>query len=349
LALLSVIEIFGLKRNESLFIFLCISFVFFALSFLRWETGTDWDAYYSFFENSYDIANTDFEWGFSMLNHIINQWFGNYTVLLFVSGGILYFFLIKGIYRLSVFPIMSLFFLWSISFGFTLFVRQTIAISILLYSLRYIIDRDFVRFLICLLLAMMFHTTSIIFILAWWLYKLNIKTGWMIFIVLLSMALTPIFKTIFESSLGMLGGMVQKKLDGYLSGGSDDMAGLEVSLTEIMIKGALSKGLLLTVLLFFRKKISAKIEYFDGLLNIYWFGIIIYFSLIGISVVLVRFSYAFDLVQIILVPMIFKFIDNKYIRFISVFIFCLYLATRLYSAVNAYYDFYVPYKTVLFN
>ena len=347
LALFSTVELFGLNRKVQFLLFGFIIIGFFLLSFLRWEIGTDWDAYYGFFENLSDINDSDFEWGYSVLSYLVKVVFGNFSILLFFCGLIIYFLLSKTVYKLSVYPITSLFFLWSINFGFAFFVRQTISVAILLYSLQYITNRKFPPFLICIFVATLFHRSSIIFIFAWWVYKINIKTIWIIVFVSLSVLLTPVVKTLMESSMSMFGNVIESKLDSYIGGGADETFGMEISISEIIIKGALSKGLLLVVLLFYRNEISKEYKNFNGLLNIYWFGIVLYFSMIGISLAMVRFSYYYDMIQIIIFPVIFKYIGKRF-KLMVIVLFSLYLASRLYSTINAYYDLYIPFKTILF-
>lgn len=347
LAIFSLLELLGLKKTQDAKLFLCFSLLMFILSFIRWETGTDWINYYSFFQRSNDwFLESEFEWGFSRLNEFVNIFFGNYNVLLFVLAIVLFIFQTTAIYRLSPYPITSLFFLWSVSFGNVLFIRQTVSTVILLYSVNFIIERKFYKFIFCILFAMIFHRSSIIFLPAWWIYKLNIRSLWLWIGVAVSVLFTAGVKILIEFVAGSLGPVIQSKIDIYLAD-SETTFGTAASLTQIIIKGVANKILIFLLLMCFYRKISSKYTYFGRLVNLYWFGILLYFATIGISIALVRFSYAYDILQIILVVMIFQFIENVKVRVCFFVVFLFYLAARLYIAlVGGYYDLFVPYKTI---
>ena len=166
LAFFSFLEIFAFKKVDSVLFFLVLTFFLFSLSFIRWETGTDWDAYLNFFEISTEwfSESEEFEWGFSRLNEIIRSYSSNYTVMLFVMAAILFSFQSKAILAFSPYPITSILILWSTTFANIFFVRQTVSIAILFFSIRYIQEKRFWSFLLMIFFAMLFHRTSIIFI-----------------------------------------------------------------------------------------------------------------------------------------------------------------------------------------
>lgn len=348
LAFFSFFELFGLNRNQRNVLFLLFSLGIFCISFLRWEVGTDWDTYISFFESSSNwFSQSEFEWGFARLNEFANTVFGNYSVLLFILGAILFSFQTTAIYKLCTYPITSLLFLWSVSFGNAMFIRQTIATAILLFSIVYIVEKKLWKFLLLVGIAMLFHRTSFIFIPAWWIYQMNIKPKWLWIGVGVSVALTAGMKIVIENIAGAFGPIVQSKLDVYLSDGETTTFSTAASLTQIIIKGVANKVLVFLCLLLMYKRITATYTPYKGLVNLYWFGIILYFSTIGISVALVRFSFAYDILQIILIPMLFSYIDNKHIKLIAYMIFLLYLIFRLYIALTSnYFEMFVPFKTI---
>ena len=347
LSFFSFIEISGLKAKQREITFIGFSLFMFVLSFIRWEVGTDWEAYYSFFQHSIEFGTeSEFEWGFSRINEFAKIFFDNYSVLLFILGAILFTFQTSAIYKLSLYPITSLLFLWSVSFGNAMFIRQSIATAILFYSITLIIDRNFWGFMLCIGLAMLFHRTSLIFIPAWWLYRIKIRPLWLWIGIGISIVLTAGIKIFIESISGVLGPIVQAKLDVYLSD-SGETFGSETSLIQIIIKGVANKILIFIALMLFYKKIINDYLPYRGLVDIYWFGIILYFSTIGISVAMVRLSFAYDILQIVLVPLIFNYIQKKESKILIFCIFLIYLLMRLYVAlVSNYFEMFVPFKTI---
>lgn len=248
---------------------------------------------------------------------------------------------------MSAYPTFSLFFLWSVSFGNVLFVRQTIATSILLFSIIYIQKHKKWPFMICIIVATLFHQTSLIFIPAWWLYQVKIKNKWLCIGIIASVLFMAVIRSCFEILSNYVGPLLQHKIDVYLSD-SNSSIGAASSFTQIVFRGVLNKISLFSVFLYFRNRAMMQYPYFERLLNLYWFGIILYFSTIGISVVMVRFSFAYDILQVILAAIVFKVISKKENKILFLFIFILYLGIRLYiSLVGSYYEAFVPFKTIL--
>ena len=46
-------SIYRIRKRDRLFLYITISLFFWVMSFVRWETGTDWESYYNFFNNHY--------------------------------------------------------------------------------------------------------------------------------------------------------------------------------------------------------------------------------------------------------------------------------------------------------
>ncbi len=345
LAILSFLEIHGMKAKVSKANFIFVSFLFFLLSFLRWETGTDWINYTNLFNRSYYwFLETEFEWGYSRLNEFVKIYFDSFTVLLFIMGSILFFFQNKAILRFSPYPLISLFFLWSISFANTLFIRQSVSTMILFYSIRYIQEKKLSKFLLMILLATLFHRSSLIFIIAWWIYHIKIKPLYMLIFILVSVSTSVLVASLFESLTVYLGGDIADKITIYLED-EGSTQGVKTSLIEIIIKGFANKILIFLIGLHLIIKNKDDI-YIRGYFNIYWVGMFIYFSTITISIAFIRLSFAFDMVQILILPFYFKSIKNFHFKNIVFFVFILYLSLRLYTAVDGYYELYVPFKTI---
>ena len=85
-----------------------------------------------------------------------------------------------------------------ITLGFFVFsfsgLRQAIAIAITFYSYKYIVDKKRVKFLGCIVLAMSFHSSAIVFLIAYTLYHVNLKPVHFL-IVIPGFILTFIFRS----------------------------------------------------------------------------------------------------------------------------------------------------------
>lgn len=344
----SLLEIKNLNKKETIIIFFYILLLLYVLSFIRWETGTDWDTYYSIFLSSFDYTEYNgYEPIFSIINTFANNLTdGNYTFCLFILATILYYFQIKGLYKLSVYPLTSLFLLIGIQFGSVNFVRQTIATAILFYSTYYIQQKKLIPFLSLVLLAFLFHRTSLIFLLAWKLFHMQISRKMMIILLIASIGVTTFITLLLNSVLNLLGPIIQHKLNVYMND-YDAVAGTGFSATETIIKGVLNKCV---ILIFFftmwEKIIGNGNNSIRGYLNLYWFGAILYFSLVGINIVFVRFSYVFDLFIIILFPYLFKVIQKDSNRILLWLALFLYSILKMYMYLNSYYDLFIPFRII---
>ncbi|MEJ5055156.1 EpsG family protein [Sphingobacterium sp. MYb382] len=326
----------------------CLSFFF--LSFIRWETGTDWKNYYNYFESieNLDFETDSYELGFHYLNKLVKFISDDYTVLLIFSGAILFFFQSIAIKRMSPYPLLSLLFLWSTQFANVLFVRQWIAVVILFCSTVFIEKRKPFLFVIFVLIACSFHRTSFLFLLSWWIYNLDFSKKKMIIILILSILVSLLLTKVMEFIAGNLGGVVQAKLDGYLDEDYNSSQKEELNIVSVMLRGFSNKLLILITSFYFYKRIVNDFPVFKGYLNIYWFGAIVYFMTLPVSLVLVRMSYAFDFFQIILAAFIFAQFKSKHSRLIFLTIFLIYLILRLTQTLNGpYMEEYVPFKTIL--
>jgi hypothetical protein len=342
----SFLEVWGAEKNTTTFIFFLFSFLLFILSFIRWDTGTDWNTYEFFFNRGdYWFMESEFEWGFSRLNEFVKIIFDNYTVLLFILGTIVFTFQTKAIFSYSCYPITSLWVLWCMSFGNVFFVRQTVATVLMFYSIKFIYQKKIYHFVFFVFLAMLFHRTSIIFIFAWWVYKIHISTYKMLFIIFLSVFFSFLVGIIIEKLGAVFGGLVQQKVDIYFAD-SDATYGMEASKEMLVTRAILNKGFIFFVALYMLKKIELKNTEYRGFLNLYWFGIVLYFSTISFSVVLGRLAVVYDLTLIILVAFILKYAHNIFEKLFLFLCFLVYFILKLYSTINLYYDVYVPYKSI---
>lgn len=352
LALFSLIEIIGLDKKQNLIYYFVFCLLLFVLSFIRWETGTDWESYYNYFISINDSIddNYNFEIGFRFLAHLIAAFSNNYTIFLFIQAMILFLFQSVGIIKLSVYPLYSLFFLWSIQFANILFVRQWIAVSILFFSISFIKNRKIIPFVLCVLLAILFHRTSFIFLFAWWIFKLNISKKVMIITLVSSVFFSFLLEKLIEVLSGGFGNVIRSKIDIYMNSDYNEELNADLNIYVLIIKGFANKFFIIFLSFYFYESIITRYPQFKGYLNIYWFGAIIYFCTISISIVLVRFSYTFDIIQIILLPFCFKVINSPVKKILLFLIVGVYFFLRFEQALSGpYKDELVPYKTILIN
>lgn len=142
---------------------------------LRYGIGTDYFNYLNGFNNiKYNLgSNTEFL--YYLLNKVVASLGLGFQTVLFISSFITTMFIYLALYRyrhkvnigLGMFVYILLF--YQISFNG---IRQIIAMAILLFSIKYILERRLLFFTLAILLAMGFHKTAILFYPFYFLYFL---------------------------------------------------------------------------------------------------------------------------------------------------------------------------------
>lgn len=180
----------SISRVYIRFVFSLFVLLFFSLSFLRWQNGTDWYAYYNLFV--YGMFSEHYEFGYLLFIRLVHFFTDDYTAFLFIQGFIFYaLFLVfaKKINDLYFFNeerscyFITLLYLYGFDFAGLFFVRSTIAYMLCLVALIDIVKNKKNTFIAKVLIATTFHYTSIFFLLAYPLFRLgkidrNTLLGW---------------------------------------------------------------------------------------------------------------------------------------------------------------------------
>ncbi|MEK4293550.1 EpsG family protein [Paenibacillus sp. FSL R5-0914] len=353
LSLLSFFEIFVKSRNlnkRKIITIICLFFLF--ISSIRWQRGTDWNAYYNYFINIKAIPlkdNTLFEIGYKYLNYFTNSIYDNYSFFLLICALIVYFFQSKTIQKFSYsdknitssdyikeYPVTMLWIMWSLFLGNIFVVRSTIAYIILFYSLICIRDKKKISFLLLVVLATLFHRSSLIFVVAYFIYYFRINKYSIMLIVLLIPGLSFFTTDIMYFLSTILGGSYESKVINYISNNNIGEGVFGLANTVILV--------VIFLYLFISKYENNPL--YSGLFKIFLFGSILYFGTYFSSVSLTRIALPFMMTQIILLPFIFKGIKNHWLKVVVFLIFLSYLALRNYSVLLNYWDLYIPFKSI---
>lgn len=116
-----------------------------------------------------------YEKGFLAYLKILYQIKPDFNLVLIVTALLYTYGLLKFIYDNSPDPGMSLFLYITLYFYGSSFnnERQAISIALLFLSYSFVKTREFIKFLFLVLLAAMFHTTSLVFIIVYFLYAMK--------------------------------------------------------------------------------------------------------------------------------------------------------------------------------
>jgi hypothetical protein len=182
----------GITRKQllSLIAYLIIFTLLFAVSALRLNVGNDYLKYVEFMHLVYSRAYVPTEAGFNGLTYLIYYLCGfeNYLLVFAVFSFATIAFFMKGIYDQSRWFSLSfiLFMLLGLYFQSLSTVRYYLALSMALYSIKYVIKKDWPRFVLLVIVGSLFHKSLLVILVLYvlaqmqwkkWMYALLLTGG----------------------------------------------------------------------------------------------------------------------------------------------------------------------------
>lgn len=169
----------GMSRRELVNV-ICLMIIFtllFAVSALRLNVGNDYLKYVEFMHLVYSRAYVPTEIGFNALTYIVYYLCGfeNYLLVFACFSFATIAFFMKAMYDQSKWFSLSfiLFMLLGLYFQSLSTVRYYLALSVALYSIKYVIQKDWPRFVILLLIGSLFHKSLLVVLVLYVLAQLN--------------------------------------------------------------------------------------------------------------------------------------------------------------------------------
>lgn len=356
LIILAFLDLFGGISLKKLSIYWLFCFVLLVChDGLRWETGTDWVPYSTYFETCLNLMNDDFEWGYATLSKLVRVFTNEYTFFLLLHAIILYFFVFNSIKKYALNPFLSLFLYYCATLPLLGMNRQFIAFGICLYAIRYIMERKKLCFAISLTAAMAFHLSAVVFAIAYFFNKpLNVKKYALLLLAAVGISMSGLINQFPLEAFALLSSDMADKMSFY----ADDFVTGNVAINPLFILLSLSKRLIWIVLILvyvYNAKKSDK--YFCLLFNIYVFSLLFYivFNNTILQILVSRGLLYFNIAEIFIIPyVLLAFKDNggKKILFVLLILFGL---TNLKKGINSYAspgettDLFVPYKGIFIN
>lgn len=317
----------------------------------RWGVGTDWNSYYVYFINCLDISENDYELGYSLLSKVVRSITDNYSVFLILHALLVYLLISSSIFKYAVSPLFSLFFFYCIMLTYLGMNRQYISFAICIFSYKFIFEKRFIPFLVCIAFAMLFHTSTILFIFA---YFLNRKFSGKYLILLFSCV------TIIS-----LSGMINKLPLNLFFLFSEDVgdkvefyAGADFLNTNIVftILALLKRSIWIILAMIFKNRIKNMDSRFNFFFNLYFVGALIYILFNGtiLQIVVARGILYYNIAEIFLIPYVLTIFRNDITRGL-VFALVLILGfLNIQKGINFYkedlgVDIFRPYNSVLID
>ncbi|EPN6882162.1 MULTISPECIES: EpsG family protein [unclassified Providencia] len=338
LLILCIAEKKNLLGNRFIPIF--ISFIFVLLfTGLRGNVGQDIPNYKEIHKNI-TLYYDHIEYGFYYLV-IFFKWINlDFTFFIFFSSIFFIFLYYYALYKFLGVGLVIFAFLFIFCDLYMYFnmsgIRQGIALSIVLLSGYYAYKRNFIKFIILVFLATLFHKSAIVALLIYPIIKIRIQKHIRFYILLsvISLLWIALFPSFIKTTT-LLSDIKASSM--YLS---DDYN--ELSISAYLI-GIIRRVYPILLFFLFYKKIK-ECPLTLSLFNVYLFGFIMYLLNYPIlQDVTIRISSYFILFEPVLVISILSKITSKknYLLICSLILSLMYIKILIYSSLPAYqYDFF---------
>ena len=160
------------KQNKKINVcaYILAGLSFFIVSAIRYDVGTDYLFRYApdyiKIGQGGDVANLEI--GYKIIVWICLLITKDYAILFAVTSAIIIGLTFYTIYKESPYPIISvlIYFLAGHFFYSLNLMRQFLAVSVLLFSYKYLIDKKYIKFITGVIIAFLLHSSSIIFVIA---------------------------------------------------------------------------------------------------------------------------------------------------------------------------------------
>lgn len=305
----------------------------FIVSAIRFDVGTDYSyIYIPLFER----LATPGEWfqdvGFALLNKFVLLFTTDYIWIFIITSFLFCFFVYYAIMRLSVntFQSVILIVITSIFFGSLNIVRQSIAMAILIYAIKFIKERELIKYIIFCLIAASMHSTALIMLPLYFVLDKNISAKVQFVIVIATVVLIPVLEQVLPSLIALT------RYDWYYDTTYNGQTVTSLYFVNIAV---------FLVGLFYKNKVQDS-KYYNILCNIQFLATIVVClsPIIPLSFRLIRY---FTIFHILYIPEIIKAEKRKDFRMLlSIGIFIAYTALMYYQIFYLGGEAVLPYRTI---
>lgn len=352
--LFSFFDITNIRKAIKKYNLLIISIFLVVLAGFRYNTGADINAYRNFYNMiEKGIINLPLEKGYILINLLFVKLGLNFELLIFlislVTITLISIFIVKNsiYYNLSILILYTKYFLRG-SMGN---IRQMLSMAILLFGYKYILNKSFFKFLFIVFLAASFHRVALIFVPFYFLLDKKYSKKQIITAIFLAIIISRTnFVTIIFTYLNNiqntgfeLGGTIRKVTNYYFNRRGS---------SSLLILGTFERLFWLAIFLFFKNQIEADNKKNIIYLNSYLYSLFIFFLLSADLHIASRISRTFQMIEIITIPFLLKFIKDKQLK-VLIFIFLLMLYSlhffdELFLQLPEYGGYvYIPYKSII--
>ncbi|AZA63739.1 EpsG family protein [Chryseobacterium carnipullorum] len=219
--------------------------------------------------------------------------------------------------------------------------RQIIAMIICWLAIQFVIERKFFKFFLMVLLASFFHTSAILFIVVYFLYRVKISNKRTVVLLFISIGMGVL----------KIGSLIGMQISSFLPFGGEKLTGyLEEEGAGANVLNFIEMVPILFVILMNRYRIENKIKYFNLFFNLYVIFMMITFAFYDFAFI-ARLKGYFIIGYIVILSSLL-FIPNKKSVGIGILLILIFYCFAVYTRELLVFDNgegYLPYKSYLFK
>jgi hypothetical protein len=333
------------KLQQAAYYFLLAFFILFAGTRM---IGFDYKTYSEIFSYaSYgNLGEVDIEIGWAFLSYVFSgPGFNIFLLFVALCSVLLYGSFFK---RYSPYVFLSLLIYYSSYFIVKEMgqMRQGLAIGLATLAFTVSIDKKIWKFIALFLVAFSIHYSAIVILPVYYLCNHHWKTKFILICIFLGMCF--IFVDI---------GVVMTKVISILP-----ISGAQEKVASLLLSDVLSKKLglnsstilrlvIMLLMLAYRRPLSARYPFFEALIMLYFYGLMLYLVFNSLSEFAQRTSAYFRILEAVILPCILVLVRQRKERLV---IICLLVLNSIVSVNRLLgekdlYDQYNPYKTYLLD
>ena len=306
---------------------------------LTYGLSPDWVAYWNAFEGTIGssfseikewVEIMDMEVGYMYLNKVVSMFGFGYATFTLLIAAIALTLKSISIYRYGGYVFMALLMYCIPTFFFEehVHVRQGLANAIMIFSIKYVIERKLWKFLVCFVVAFFFHKAVVAFLFAYWIVKIRFNNYIIIGLVTAS---------VVANLVGF-----SEAIDGLMRflpfGVGESYADYANEFSEKSVLGDVVKVLTVIAILMFNNAVVKKDPLFAYFRNLYLFGVVIYFFF-GNGIFAARLPSFFTIYIIFVIPrMVMALRDNSFAKSLVYTLFTIYTIALYINFYNVWGD-----------
>ena len=339
-----------LEKYKYVFAFICFAILVFQDGF-RWETGTDWDPYYYFFENltlSITPEDSDFDIGYVLFSYLIRVFTDNYTVFLTILAVCFYSAFFYFIFKSSGYPFTSLLIFYMGTVSYMGMNRQFMAMIFYAVGLVLLTGERKIYYIIMLFIGFFFHKTILIGFIALFLNK-KLNNIYIVSLLLITIiiAMSGVINKLPLGLFALFGDETGDRMEYYF-------INLDATSMTSTLFAIFRRLIWIIPLLLFDSRISGKPKGYYLFFNLYLIGTVFYILCNGtiLQIIVSRALIYFNIMEMLIIPVVFTLLRPNYGKLIATFMLTAYVVLFTYKGFVGYgenTDYFLPYKGLFIN